>query len=255
MAATVVITVEESMKKLGFVLAAVFCLFVAGPVTRAQSEDDVVISEFSVNPSAGKEYVELLVTKPGGVNMQGWTLSDVGTRAGATAATEGDVTLPAASYLANVPQGTYVVIVFTTPAANGNTLTEDTSLADGNGKLVLIVGTTAGLVAGGTIDNATADNVQLYAGTRAAGTLIDQVLVGTNASFIAGATWGDNNGATTTDNVNAGAAMASGSIARFVPTANTLAGFQDNDTGARFVVDAATYGTPGTVNTGVTDSA
>jgi hypothetical protein len=243
------------MKKATFFLAAVFCMFVASGATYAQAEDDVVINEFSVNPTTGKEYVELLVTKPGGVNMQGWTVSDVGTRAGATAATEGDVTLPAASYLANVPQGTYIVIVFTTPAANSNTLTEDTSLADGNGKLVLIVGTTVGLITGGTIDNATADNVHLYAGTRAAGTLIDQVLVGTNVSFIAGATWGDNNSATLPDNVNAGVAMPGNSIARFVPTTNTLAGFQDNDTGARFVVDAASYGTPGSTNTGVTDSA
>src|SRR6185312_1618600 len=220
-----------------------------------QAEDDVVINEFTVNPAAGKEYVELLVTKPGGVNIQGWTLSDVGTRAGATAATEGDLTLPVAPYLANVPQGTYITIVFTTPAANANVVPEDLSLADGNGRLTLVAGSTPGLLAGGTIDNATADNVHLYAGSRAVGTLIDQVLVGTNASFIAGANWGDNNGATTPDNVNLGVAVPSNSATRFVPTANTLAGFQDDDTGARYVVDAASYGTPGSTNAAVSDSA
>ena len=228
--------------------------FTTSQAALAQSEDDVIINEFAVNPSAasGKEYVELVVTKPGGVNMQGWTLSDVGTRAGSTSGTEGDITLPAAAtYLSNVPQGTYVVIVASTPSGNTNTLTEDTSVSDGNKRLVLIVGTTAGLTTAGTFDIATAENLQLYAGTRAAGTLIDQVLAGNNTSLIAGATWGDNSSATTTDNINGGASMPSNSVARFVPTANTLAAFQDNDTGSRFVVDANSYGTPGNRNTGV----
>lgn len=242
------------LRKFYFLALATLVLgfaFSSSQVAFAQAEDDVVINEFSVNPTTGKEYVELLVVKPGGVNMQGWTLSDVGTRAGATGATEGDFTLPpAAAYLANVPQGTFVVIVFTTPTANTNTLTEDTSTTDGNRRLVLLT-TTAGVNVGGTIDNATADNLQLYAGTRAVGTLIDQVLVGGNTSYITGATWGDNNGATTADNINGSSAMPGNSIARFVPTADTLAAYQDNDTGARFVVDAASYGTPGGTNTGV----
>ncbi len=243
------------MKKLGFVLASMFCVFLTCGAAFAQAEDDVVVNEFAVNPTTGKEYIELLVTKPGGINMQGWTVSDVSTRAGATGATEGDITLPAASYLSNVPMGTYVVIVLTTPVANTNTIPEDTSLADGNGKLVLVAGSTTGVVSGGVLDNATSDNVHLYAGTRAVGTLIDQVLAGTNTSYIAGATWGDNNGATATDNVNAGVAIPSNAIARFVPTGNSVAGFQDNDTGARFAVDAASYGTPAATNTTVTDSA
>ncbi len=224
------------------------------------AEDDVVINEFAINPSTanGKEYVELLVVTPGGVNMQGWTLSDVGTRAGSTGTTEGDVTLPAsAAYLSNVPQGTYVVIVFTTPTANTHTLAEDVSLTDGNNRLVLIIGTTTGLVTAGTIDNATNDNLQLYAGTRASGTLIDQVLCGTNTSYIADATWGDNNPSTPEDNVNGGTTLPANSAVRFVPTANTLAGFRDNDAGARFVVEGNTttpyYGTPGTTNKDVAD--
>jgi hypothetical protein len=218
----------------------------------AQAEDDVIINEFTVNSNVGREYVELLVTNPSGVNMQNWTISDTSTRAVAAGATEGDITLPAAAYLANVPQGTHVVIVLTTPIVNANILAEDTSTVDGNNRLVLIVGVTTGITTSGTMDNATADNIQVYAGTRAAGTLIDEVLVGTNTtSYIAGATWGDNNGATTADNVNAGAAVPSNCAVRFVPTANTLAGFQDNDTGVRFVVDANSYGTPGRRNAGV----
>ena len=218
----------------------------------AQAEDDVVINEFVVNPSAGREYVELLVTKPGGVDMRGWTLSDVGTRAGATGATEGDLTFPSASYLEAVPQGTYVVVVLAVPTANTNTIPEDLSNVDGNRRLVLVAGTTGGLTASGVLDNATADNLQLYAGTRATGTLIDQILVGGNTSYIAGATWGDNDSTTTTDNINGSSSVPSNSSIRFVPAADTLAEFQNNDTGSRFVVETNSYGSPGERNAGVT---
>jgi hypothetical protein len=162
------------------------------------SEDDVIINEFVVNPLTGKEYIELLVTGPGGIDLRGWTLSDVGTRSGSTSSTEGDVTLPAsASFLSCVPQGTYVVIVLTTPSSNTNTLSEDTSLEDGDNRLVLIVGTTGGITTTGTLDISTNENLQLYAGSRATGTLIDQVLTGNNTSLITGATWGDDNSSTT----------------------------------------------------------
>lgn len=70
------------------------------------NEDDVVINEFVVNPTSGKEYVELLVVRPGGADLRGWTLSDVGTRTGSTSTTEGDVMLPSsASFLSCVPRG------------------------------------------------------------------------------------------------------------------------------------------------------
>jgi len=223
------------------------------------SEDDVIINEFVVNPStgSGREYIELLVTRPGGIDLRGWTLSDVGTRSGSTSSTEGDVTLPAsASFLSCVPQGTYVVIVLTTPSSNTNTLSEDTSLEDGNNRLVLIVGTTGGITTTGTLDISTNENLQLYAGSRATGTLIDQVLTGDNKSLITGATWGDDNSSTTSDNINGGSAVPSNASVRFVPSANTLAAFQDNDTGSRFSVDTNSYGTPGTINMGVgSDSA
>ncbi|HEX8635664.1 MAG TPA: hypothetical protein VF703_16065 [Pyrinomonadaceae bacterium] len=246
----------QSLRKLLFVALATLAVgfaFSSSQVAFAQAEDDVVINEFVVNPATGKEYIELLVTRPGGVSLQGWTISDVGSRGTNSApATEGDVTLPSdAAYLANVPQGTFVVIVLTTPAANTNTLVEDTSTTDGNRKLTLIIGATAGLTVAGVIDNAASDNIQVYAGTRAAGTLIDQTLAGTNASLISGATWGDNNSTTTTDNINGSSGIPSNASVRFIPTADTLTAYQDNDTGARFVVEAASYGTPGAPNTGI----
>jgi FG-GAP-like repeat len=245
----------QSLFRFSFMLAAALLLsvaFSAGQSVMAQAEDDVIINEFAVNSNYGKEYIELLVTNPSGVNMQGWTLSDTSSRAVGTGTTEGDITLPAsAAYLANVPFGTYIVIVLTTPPASTQVLTQDTTHADLNRRLVLIVGTTPGLTLSGTLDNATADNLQLYAGTRAAGTLIDQVLVGNNSSLIAGASWGDNSTATNGDNINGAASMPSNSVARFVPVEDTLAAFKDNDTGARWVVDTNSYGTPGFRNAGV----
>jgi len=184
--------------------------------------------------------------------MRGWTLSDVGTRAGATGTTEGDVTLPAtAPYLASVPQGTYVVVVLTVPTGNANTLAEDLTTADGDRRLVLVAGTTTGVVTAGALDLSTNENLQLYAGTRASGVLIDQVLMGSNTSLIDGAAWGDNSSATTTDNVNGGSSIPSNGVVRFVPSADTLAEFQNNDTGARFDVDTTSYGSPGERNAGV----
>ncbi|HEX9918707.1 MAG TPA: lamin tail domain-containing protein, partial [Pyrinomonadaceae bacterium] len=52
-------------------------------------------------------------------------------------------------------------------------------------------------------------------------------------------------------NINGSSGIPSNAAVRFVPTADTLAAYQDNDTGARFVVDTASYGTPGAPNTGV----
>ncbi|HEV2884645.1 MAG TPA: Calx-beta domain-containing protein [Pyrinomonadaceae bacterium] len=223
----------------------------------AFAEDDVVINEFVVNPTAGKEYVELLVTKPGGVDMRGWTMSDVNTRAGSTSGTEGDITLPSAAYLSNVPQGTFVVIIGAAPAANSNSLTEDTDTTDGNRRLVLISGSTTGLVTAGTFDVSGDENIQLYApGGRAAGRLVDQVLAGGSTAYIFApdgttiqANWGDNSTATTSDNINGSSAVPGNSNIAFCPTSDTLAEFQNNDTGARFTRTAASYGTPGARNT------
>ena len=227
-------------------------------------EDIVVINEFVVNPTTGREYVELLVVAPGGVDMRGFVLSDVNGRAGTPGATEGDITLPSDAYLSHVPQGTFVVVVVTTPTANSNTLTEDLSTTDGNRRLVLIVGTTPNLTTTSTFDIATAENLQLYGpGGRATGRVIDQVIAGTNTAYVfatdgttVDATWGDNNGATSTDNINGTTSIPSGRAVSFCPTADTLAEFQNNDTGSRFTVSAAaSYGTPGDRNTCVASDA
>ncbi|MCX7610939.1 MAG: T9SS type A sorting domain-containing protein [Ignavibacterium sp.] len=230
----------------------IFFLFCFSLINFAQSEDDVVINEFCVNPTTGKEYVELLVVADN-ADLRNWTLSDVASRTASTGTTEGDVTLPNASYLQSIPRGTYIVIEFSTPSVNSSILSEDLSLSDATPRRLIIKVTTSGVSAGGTIDISTNENIQLYAGTRASGTLIDQILSGTNNSLISGATWGDNNASTTSDNINGGSNLPSNSAVRFVPTEFTLIGFGDNDTGSRFLVDNSSYGTPGETNTGVDD--
>lgn len=224
------------------------------------AEDEVVINEFYVAGALGREYVELLVTKQGGVDLRGWTLSDVGTRAGSAASAEGDIILPNDSYLSSVPQGTFVVIVLIA-GAGSSTPAEDLSTTDDNRRLVLIAGSTTNLSANGTLDLSANENLQLYAGNRETGTLIDQMQVGSNNSYIEGATWGDNSGSTRTDNIdgdnnpattqNSGASassMQTSSVAAFCPAADTLAEFQNNDTGTRFTTTADSYGTPGDRN-------
>jgi hypothetical protein len=226
---------------------------IAAPLA-AQVEDDVIVNEFAVNAAAGKEYIELLVLAPT-ANLQGWTLSDVSSRTNTTSTTEGDVTFPvSAAYLAAVPRGTYVVIELTTPTGNTSTLPEDLSLSDGTPRTLIIKTTTAGVVTGGTMDISTNENIHLYAGSRASGALIDQVLSGNNGSYLAGTTWGDNSAATVVDNINAGNTVPSRSAVRFVPLRQGAPDdFRDNDSGGVFIIDTLSYGTPGSANTGVDD--
>ena len=130
-----------------------------------QSENDVVINEFSINPLTGKEYVELLVVAPS-LSLQGWTVSDIGSRTGNAGSSEGDLTLPAsAAWLQSVPRGTYIVIELNTPTANASTLSEDLSLTDATPRRLIIKTSTTGVTTAGTLDWSTNENIQLYAGT------------------------------------------------------------------------------------------
>ena len=188
--------------------------------------------------------------------MRGYVLSDVNGRAAATSGTEGDITLPSDIYLGQVPQGTFVVIVLATPSANSNTLTEDLSTTDSNRKLVLVVGTTPNLVTAGTFDIAQSENIQLYGpGGRSSGRVVDQVIAGTNTNYVFAtdgttiqAIWGDNNGSTSTDNINGTSSVAGNATVSFCPAADSLAEFQNNDTGSRFTITPSSYGTPAARN-------
>ena len=229
-------------------------LVISNTSAQAVAEDAVVINEFTVNPTTGREYVELLVTAPT-VDMRNWTLSDR-SLTGTPGGSEGSITLPNQTYLSAVPQGTFIVIELTTPTANPSTLPEDLSLTDATPKRLIIKSTTTGVTTdGGVLDNATADNLVLFSGAFSASGngIVDQVLVGNNTtSLFSGATWGDNNATTTSDNINAGSSVPSNSATRFVPTTATFPqGYQANDTGTVFATDANSYGTPGEQNTGI----
>jgi hypothetical protein len=240
----------------GIRFAAFVVILAAGAACAlAQGEDDVIINEFTVNPSTGKEYVELLVVAPV-ADLRGWTLSDVFSRTQATGTTEGDITFTAAlAVLAAVPQGTYIVVELATPSGNASTLAEDLSLTDATPRRLVITAATAGVTAGGTMDISTNENLHLFRGDRASGALVDQVLAGNNQSYIDGAAWGDNAAATLTDNINRGTGVPSKAAVRFVPLSQlTPDDFRQNDSGGVYAVDTLSYGTPGAVNTGVNDA-
>ncbi len=230
-------------------------IYITGVTISSLSEDEIVINEFVVNPSSGEEFVELLVVA-NSVDMQGLTISDVETRTSLTDGTEGDIILPSSAfYLSNVLRGTYIVIELSVPGTNSSTLTEDLSLTDGTPRTLILKYNTVGVSTSGTIDFNTDDNIQIFKGSRETGELIDRVLWGTNYSLFSGVAWGDNDVVTITDNINGGSPIPSGSLIRFVPSdQSSPTGFQSNDTGVDFVIDASSYGTPGNVNTGVDDS-
>lgn len=221
----------------------------------SQSVGDVVINEFIVSPSttSGKEYIELLILKDN-MDLSGWTISDCNSRVTGGSAQEGDITLPVnATYLKNLKKGTYLVIELSAPALNTSDLPEDTLFTDDTPKRLIIKPGTTGVITNQTMDLSTSnESIQIYSGSRAAGTVIDQVLIGTSTSLISGsAIWGDNNSATTTDNLF-GTTNRSYS---FIPTNyGSESSFSDNnDTSKFFISLKAKYKTPGFVNVKVED--
>lgn len=154
---------------------------------------DVIINEFSVNAS-GKEFVELLVVKPGGVDMRGLRLSDVSTKAGAGFTTEGHLDFPDVSYLQSVPQGTRVVCVLFTPADSVNAYTQDLDPSDK--KLVLFTKALPGGVLDTVMvmDLSTNENIVLLDGKLSTSATIDYVATGTNTSIggFTDAVWSNN---------------------------------------------------------------
>ncbi len=153
--------------------------------------NDVIVNEFSVNPAAGKEWVELLVVKPGGVDMRNWQITDLGGPTAPPTATEGTLIFPNANYLTSVPEGAHVVVVLKTPAANSNTFIQDTIATDGT--LVLFsVGLAGGVLdTTRTMDLSTTDNCVLVDGLLT-GTIIDLIgWGGSIASWNPAGLWAD----------------------------------------------------------------
>lgn len=113
----------------------------------AQEPAAVIINELANSGTkkalyTGGEYIELLVVKPGGVNMGGWYLTDIGSPTGTAKETEGAIQFLAGegSVFSNViPQGTYILICLGKKEEMYGSVrvTEDVSLTDGNNRLVV----------------------------------------------------------------------------------------------------------------------
>lgn len=217
------------------------------------TQGDVIINEFVVSPTAdqGKEFIELLVVAES-LDLRGWTLSDCASRVSGITTQEGTVTLPNRSYLSNVPRGTYLIVELSVPFANSSLLLQDTSLFDSTPKRLILKTKTSGVDTSGTMDLITStDNIHLFAGSRASGTIIDQVLIGTSTSLITGADWGDNNAGTTADNLRG----VSNRSYSFIPeNVSLLSSFRANNDTLRWTIQSkSNQQTPGYSNKSVED--
>ncbi|MFN0157171.1 MAG: FlgD immunoglobulin-like domain containing protein [Bacteroidota bacterium] len=167
-----------------FVFLAAMLMATVVPSAFGQVYNDVIINEFAVNPASGdgKEFVELLVTKLGGLDMRNWALSDLSTKGPAGAGTEGRLIIPNTALFSNVARGTRIVLVYTTPIANVNEFgAEDLDASDST--IILfsdVLGGTA--VSQGVIDNSTNENIVLLTDSTASAVTIDYVATGTNVS-------------------------------------------------------------------------
>jgi hypothetical protein len=148
-------------------------------------QNDVIINEFLPNAQSadGKEYVELLVTSSNPVDISGFRLSDVSTKAGAGGTTEGHLDFPIAPYLEGLVQGTRILIILQVPSGNPNIYpVEDQDPSDS--VLVLFSNALAGgsLIASGVLDLSTNENIVLLDGPGSTSNVIDYVSTGTNSS-------------------------------------------------------------------------
>ncbi len=227
------------MKKL-MKLFWVFVFIIPGLALSQVLPGDIIINEFTVNNTTGKEFVELLVVKSGGVDMRGLRLSDVGTKGGAGGTTEGHLDFPNASYLSNVPQGTRVVCILVVPRTNTNNFVQDLEPSDKT--LVLFTSALPGGVldsAASVLDLSTNENIVLLDGKLSTSNTIDYVAAGTNTSISAfpDAVWPANLRTSSSDRVN-------------YFTNSTGNGFNNNDTTNWVQNDVISNATPGGINIG-----
>ncbi|RCK73977.1 MAG: 5'-Nucleotidase domain protein [Ignavibacteriae bacterium] len=228
------------MKKLLFVFLTLL-IFVFLQSFSQVLHNDVIINEFTVNPAEGKEYVELLVVKAGGVDLRGFRLSDVGTKGGTTTTAEGHLDFPNETYLSNLQRGTRIVCVLATPSANSVQFTQDTDPSDG--VLILFSSDITGgvLTATGTLDLSTNENIQFLNGPGTDATTIDFVAQGTNTSSsnFSDATW-----------VQSGAPSASSNTVQYF-TNNSGTGLNNDTAAVGWLWNRPiTEGTPGQKNLG-----
>jgi hypothetical protein len=123
--------------------------------TPALLPDDVVINELWINDNGTRyadldnrplegDWIELLVRRPGTVDLRGWRITDNNTKTGME---EGSLILPPIDVLAAVPRDTLILIIATETASNAAYFSQD-DLDVGDGRLIFYVGN-------GTLDTLT----------------------------------------------------------------------------------------------------
>lgn len=161
------------MKNVYRVILFSFAALQGSNLLAQNSPNDVIINEFIVNPTAGKEWVELLVVRDS-VDMRNWRITDLRGPAITPDATEGVLIFPNANYLTSVHQGARVLVVLKTPDANTNTFVQDTIPDDGT-LLLFSKGIPGGVLdSTRTMDFSASDNCVLVADSLT-GTVIDIV--------------------------------------------------------------------------------
>ena len=134
----------RTLKK--FLLLAFIPLFFAGDAA-ARTESGVIINEIGNGGAkkgtyTGAEYIELFVTKPEGISIAVWYLTDLSSPDDKPGEKEGSIEFSGGDssvFRQIIPQGTYIVICLGKRGAlyGGSSIAEDVSLTDGNNRIVV----------------------------------------------------------------------------------------------------------------------
>ena len=109
--------------------------------------NDVIISEYWINDNGTRytsignrpiegDWLELLITRPGAVDLRGWRITDNASKAGTD---EGSIILPQLDALTTVPRGTVILIIVTESNVNETFFSRDDLNSD-DGQMVFYVG-------------------------------------------------------------------------------------------------------------------
>jgi hypothetical protein len=98
---------------------------------------DVIITHIQVDDDAYGDWFQLLVTRPGGLDIRNWRITDNDTK---TATDEGSLIFAADDALAHLPRGTSILIAATESPANSARFPHDRLPARPRGQVVLYVG-------------------------------------------------------------------------------------------------------------------
>jgi hypothetical protein len=109
--------------------------------------NDVIINEYWINDNGTRyasiggesiegDWLELLVTRPGTVDLRGWRITDNNTK---TSTSEGSIILPSLDVFSAVPRSTAILIIVTQSSVNEARFPRD-DLDPSDGQMVLYVG-------------------------------------------------------------------------------------------------------------------